>query len=130
MLFALRTTILANLPPVEFNITENTNKQPINLDKKFNIFNQSISCPASGAIPAIDAGVSVDVEAKAQFTVDYGFAAVGSVIPPKLTDFGLFADFDGSLDGILNLNANAGATFDTGRQSVFSIGLPGLDFAG
>ena len=42
----------------------------------------------------------------------------------------MFADFDGSLDGILNVNANAGATFDTGRKTVFSLGLPGLDFKG
>ena len=67
----------------------------------------SISCPAAGAFPAFSGGIHVGVEGKANVAVAYGIAAAGTIIPPWIDDFGIFANLDAQLDGILNVNANA-----------------------
>ncbi|KAF7794340.1 hypothetical protein EIP86_005474 [Pleurotus ostreatoroseus] len=112
-----------------FNHTESTSN-PINIDKTFPIFNDSIDCPASGKLPAFSAGVDVNVEAKVNGNVNYGIQLAGHIIPPELNQFDLFADFNATLDGLLNMGATAQATFDTGRIQVFTVGIPGLDIPG
>ena len=40
-------------------------------------------------------------------TVQYGVAVTGTVVPPAFSEFGLFANFDADLDGILTVNTTA-----------------------
>lgn len=47
------------------------------------------------------------MEGKATIDVAYGVAATGTWVPPWIDDFGLFANLDAQLDGILSINANA-----------------------
>lgn len=51
------------------------------------------------------------IDAKAHADIGYGIAAVGTVIPPTLSEFGIFASVDASLDGTLNIDANAAVSF-------------------
>jgi hypothetical protein len=51
--------------------------------------------------------VTTAVNAKAHTTVGYGIVAAGSLVPPKLSNFGLFASMNGSLDGVMTVNASA-----------------------
>ncbi|KAJ3528236.1 hypothetical protein NM688_g8023 [Phlebia brevispora] len=112
-----------------FNDTKSL-QNTISIDKSFPIFSDSVSCPASGSLPAFKGSVNIDAEAKVNGVVDYGLTASGSIVPPKLDQIALFANFNATLDGILNLNATAQATFSTGKIQVFTVGLPGLDFPG
>ncbi|THG96943.1 hypothetical protein EW026_g4972 [Hermanssonia centrifuga] len=89
-----------------FNISK-SNEKTISLDKSFTVFDQSLSCPASGASPAFTGEIKVDVEPKVQAVIDFGVAASGSIVPPKLDSFGLFANFNATLEGILNIDATA-----------------------
>lgn len=97
---------------------------PISIDKSANLFNDSISCGA------LTASVSVDVDGKADANVTLGVAASGTIIPPKLTQFQVFADFTADLDGTLTLTADATGTLDSGKITLFELPIAGLDFPG
>ncbi|KAJ7347727.1 hypothetical protein DFH08DRAFT_649277, partial [Mycena albidolilacea] len=99
---------------------------PLDIDKKLPVFSQSISCPA----PAVSAAVSIDVEAKAHAVVSLGMTAVGTVIPPKMTAFGVFAGLDADLTGTMTFTGSASGSVDSGLIPVFEQGIPGLDFPG
>ncbi|KAL0576061.1 hypothetical protein V5O48_005919 [Marasmius crinis-equi] len=103
---------------------------PIDVDKTFNIFEEKISCPAQGAIPAFDASLKADAIAKAHAVVSVGVAAVGTIIPPKLSEFGVFTGLDADLVGTLRLAGSATGTADSGKITLFEVGIPGLDFPG
>ncbi|KAJ7042175.1 hypothetical protein C8F04DRAFT_96447 [Mycena alexandri] len=99
---------------------------PIDVDKQFPVFSQSISCPS----PAVSASVSVDVDAKAHAVITLGMSAVGQIIPPKLSEFGVFAGLDASMSGTMTLKGSATGSIDSGVVNVFQTGIPGLDFPG
>lgn len=103
---------------------------PVDVDKTFPIFDEKLSCPANGEIPAIDASLKADAVTKAHAVVSIGAAASGSIVPPKLDEFGVFVGLDASLTGTLELVGNAKATVDSGRITLFEVGIPGLDFPG
>ena len=63
---------------------------PVDVDKTFPLFSQSISCPASGNIPAFDASVKADVVTKANAVITLGVAASGTLVPPKLSQIGIY----------------------------------------
>ncbi|KAJ7770742.1 hypothetical protein B0H16DRAFT_1306404 [Mycena metata] len=107
---------------------------PIDVDKQFPVFSQSISCPS----PAVSASVSVDVDAKAHAVITLGMSAVGQIIPPALSEFGVFAGLDASMSGTMTLKGSATVgvpywnigSIDSGSVNVFQTGIPGLDFPG
>ncbi|OJT15610.1 hypothetical protein TRAPUB_5938 [Trametes pubescens] len=105
-----------------------TGSSPINFDKDFPIFDQKIDCPQNGAVPAFSGEAKVDLDAKVDGTVNYGIAASGSIIPPKISEFGLFVGLDTSITGTLGLGATLTGSISSGKISVFEVGLPGLDF--
>ncbi|EIM91796.1 uncharacterized protein STEHIDRAFT_46336 [Stereum hirsutum FP-91666 SS1] len=101
------------------------------------LISADVPCSASVASPTFSAGpvsaqagveASVDVNLDAQIQV--GIVAAGSLIPPKITELGLTADFNASIDGKLNLEANVTGTIDSGTISLFQVGIPGLSFPG
>lgn len=95
---------------IEFNSFDESvikNLPPIDVSNTFPIFSQSISCPAAGDLPAFDASLNADVVAKAHAVVTLGVAAAGTIVPPKLTDFGLFAGMDAQFEGSLEMKGNA-----------------------
>lgn len=101
---------------------------PLNFEKDVPLFDKSIDCPQSGAVPGFSGEVSVDLDGKVDGTVNYGVAASGSIIPPKLDQFGLFVGLDATVTGTLNLNATLTGTIGTGQIPLFQTGIPGLDF--
>ena len=64
---------------------------PFDFDKTFPILDQSISCPASGPIPALNAKLHIDAEAKVHAVVTFGYAVTGTIVPPHIDDLGIFA---------------------------------------
>ncbi|KAK7457178.1 hypothetical protein VKT23_010477 [Stygiomarasmius scandens] len=103
---------------------------PLDVNQTFTIFEDNISCPANGNIPAFDAGIKADVVAQAQAVVTLGIAATGSIIPPNLDEFGVFAGLNADLKGTLELVGSASGTADSGKITLFQVGIPGLDFPG
>lgn len=92
-----------------FNITKSNALPAISVNTSFTPFNESISCPLSsvGNSSSFTAQVKVDVAANAYAQVHYGLAAIGKLIPPELTDFGIFASLDANLDGNLKVASSA-----------------------
>ncbi|KAI0037499.1 hypothetical protein FA95DRAFT_94316 [Auriscalpium vulgare] len=120
---------LSNL--TKFNKTLSETLPPIDFDKPFNLFNTSIDCPANQFVPAaFSAKVSVDVEAKMHAVIQVGVVAAGTVIPPKITEIGVFGGLDGNMDSTLTVKANGIGKFDSGDIPIFEAGIPGLDFPG
>ena len=78
---------MSNIPDIsslnEFNVTQNKDLSPFDIDKTFNLVDQKISCPP------VDAGVKIDVDAKAHAVASIGIAATGTVVPPAVSDFAL-----------------------------------------
>lgn len=79
--------------------TVTKNLTPLNVDKSYNLFDLSISCPANGGNIAYYATLRADLYGKAYTTIVIGAAAKGTIIPPKINEFGLFAKLNGYADG-------------------------------
>ncbi|KAI0775388.1 hypothetical protein BC629DRAFT_1527098 [Irpex lacteus] len=95
---------------------------PIKFDKTATLFDQSISCPQTGDYQL--GRTSTDA------TLNFAVAASGKIIPPELTDFGLVAQLDGQIDGVITVNASAAATVTIDKKTLLTVGVPGLSVAG
>lgn len=69
-----------------FDKNISTNLPPISVDKDFPIFSQNISCAQ-----VVNAGIEIDLDAKVDAQVTVGVVAQGSLIPPSVTEFAMFA---------------------------------------
>jgi len=74
-----------------FNKTVTANLPPVDVQNTFPVFEENVSCPASGAIPVFDASIKAQAITEAHAVVQIGVAATGTVVPPNLDQFGLFA---------------------------------------
>ncbi|KAA1475907.1 hypothetical protein DENSPDRAFT_452584 [Dentipellis sp. KUC8613] len=108
----------------KFNETKKSDPTPVDVSVDKKIVNLDVNCPR------INGNVQVDLNAKAHADVTVGAIAAGTVIPPKLDDFGLLIGLDGNIDGTMNLQATAQGAFDSGAITVFTLGIPGLDIPG
>ncbi|KAI0364910.1 hypothetical protein BV20DRAFT_973864 [Pilatotrama ljubarskyi] len=124
---------LAGLAQVHANFLGDFNKNitgssPLNFEKDFPLFDKQISCPQKGNVPAFSGEVKVDLDGKVDGTVNYGVAVAGSVIPPEISEFGLFVGLDATITGTLGLGATLTGIISTGKIPLFEVGIPELDF--
>lgn len=84
------------------------NLPPVSVSKTFPVFSKSLSCAGP---PTFDSSITADVTANANAVIALGMAAAGTVVPPRLTDFGLFAGMDAQLDGTLGLKGNVAVCY-------------------
>ena len=68
-----------------FNKNISTTLPAINIDKDFTIFSQNLSC--SG----VTAGLEVDIDTNINAQVTVGVIVQGSLIPPEVSDFAMYA---------------------------------------
>ncbi|KAI0087808.1 hypothetical protein BDY19DRAFT_1042228 [Irpex rosettiformis] len=125
----LFSSITSALHALSFNLDKSSTKT-IDVSKPFSLLDKTKLCPASGLVPSRKVGLTVDVNAKAHADINYGVVASGSIVPPKVKDFGIFADFDAQLGGSVDVDAFASISLDSGKLMIFQAGLPGLDFPG
>ncbi|PIL27872.1 hypothetical protein GSI_09994 [Ganoderma sinense ZZ0214-1] len=93
-----------------------------------NLFKDSFSCPQSGAIPAFDGSISVDLKSTVTGSIKYAVTYKTHLFIPDPTSLKLAVGFDAALDGTLSLNADLTGTLSTGAIPLFTAGLPVLDF--
>jgi hypothetical protein len=78
---------------------------PINLNNDFPLLSGDLSCAGK------DLSVKADVDVDTNAVVSIGIVASGTIIPPKLSDFSLFAGLSATINGTLNLNSNVAVGF-------------------
>ncbi|KAJ7819565.1 hypothetical protein B0H14DRAFT_2372479 [Mycena olivaceomarginata] len=106
------------------NVKKSVNLKPLALTKSISLLNKSIKCGAATA------SLKADLSANAHATASVGVAASGTLIPPKLTDFGIITGLTASVDGTLDLTADVAGSIDSGKIPLINVGVPGLDFPG
>ncbi|KAK0235436.1 hypothetical protein EDD85DRAFT_773310 [Armillaria nabsnona] len=98
---------------------------PVDVDQTFNLLNESISCPS------IDAGLNINVAAKAHALATLGVSASGTILPPSIDDFGITANLDATLNGAIDILADVTGTLDSGRIVLLQpIPIGGIQFPG
>ena len=67
----------------DFDSSKSINLPPVNIDKQFNLVDESLSCPP------VSARLKIDVDAKATALATIGVAVSGTILPPKIDSFAL-----------------------------------------
>lgn len=120
----------------DFDVDKSTTLKPFDVDKTFNLIDQQIKCTAPAPVAGLNSSVGVsgkikvDVDAKVHAVVSLGVVASGTVIPPKVEDFGITSGMTANVDSTIIMSAGVGGTLDSGKIKLFEVGVPGLDFPG
>ncbi|PIL27868.1 hypothetical protein GSI_09990 [Ganoderma sinense ZZ0214-1] len=93
-----------------------------------NLFNDSLSCPQSGTVPAFGWSISVDLNSTVTGSFNYAVAVAGKLAALDAAAVSLLVSFNSTIDSTLSLDADLTGSLSTGDITLFSIGLPGLDF--
>jgi len=115
-----------------FSKNLSTTLPAINVNKDFTLLNANVDCSSSagGASAGISANIKSDLLAQAHAVVSIGAVANGTILPPAIKDFALFANLNADIDSTLTINGTASGSLDSGVKTVFEVGIPGLDFPG
>jgi hypothetical protein len=75
----------------DFNLTLSSTTTPIDFSGQTNLFKMTINCAADD-IPSLSptASAVLDVGASVHMNISLGAVAVGTIIPPKFSEFGLY----------------------------------------
>ncbi|EJD39267.1 hypothetical protein AURDEDRAFT_187429 [Auricularia subglabra TFB-10046 SS5] len=128
--FAISTADV--LPPegqlfADFNATKQWDLPPVSLHKQYDLLNASMNCPGDiGFTAGLHAQFNVDLDV----TAGFGFALVGQVFPPEITQMQVFGTLNGGASAILNMDAYATGTLDSGLIQLYQTSLPGLNIPG
>ncbi|KAJ6546623.1 hypothetical protein B0H10DRAFT_2131051 [Mycena sp. CBHHK59/15] len=115
---------ISSITSNSINLDKSITLPPLNLNKNINLLNQKINCGP------VTASVNMNLDAKAKALATIGVAATGTLIPPKLTDFGVVAGLNANLDGTFTMHADASGSLDSGKIQLINLGIPGLNFPG
>ncbi|KAJ7247005.1 hypothetical protein C8J57DRAFT_1724658 [Mycena rebaudengoi] len=108
----------------QFNTTQSVDLPPVLISERYPLLQEDIVCP--GCTASLSASLVADVSA----TVSLGVKVVGTVIPPEITEFAVFTGLNAKLAGTLDLTASLTGSYDSGKQSLYSVALAGVDFPG
>ncbi|KAH7097155.1 hypothetical protein BKA62DRAFT_643693 [Auriculariales sp. MPI-PUGE-AT-0066] len=103
---------------------------PVSVDKSYNLFQASISCPAIGNGAGFSAAVSVDTNVHVNANIALGFKVTGTIIPPAIDTMQILGTLNGSASGEFIVNAQATGTFDTGLVPLYEVVIAGVDIPG
>ncbi|KAI0757750.1 hypothetical protein C8Q80DRAFT_1091869 [Daedaleopsis nitida] len=101
---------------------------PLSVDKTATLFDETFNCSAAGNLATFSGEAKVILDGKVDGQVSYGVVAAGSIIPPKLSEFGLFVGLDSTITGTLGLDTTVTGSIDSPKVPLFETGLPLLDF--
>ncbi|KAJ7196823.1 hypothetical protein GGX14DRAFT_375706 [Mycena pura] len=106
------------------DVNKNFDLPPLTFDKSVNLLDSSVSCLGESL------SLSVDMEGSANMQAILSVAALGTIIPPKITQFSISAVMSGTVGGTLQMTADATGSITSGKVPLVNIGIPGLDFPG
>ncbi|KAH9167921.1 hypothetical protein EDB89DRAFT_1994780 [Lactarius sanguifluus] len=99
-----------------------------------NFFGDMLRTPNAAQAPRFrsrpTASLSLDVDAAVHAEVSLGAVATGTLVPPKISEFGLTLGLDGNIDALFSIKANLTGHVSSGAIPIFQIGIPGLSFPG
>jgi hypothetical protein len=73
-----------------FNESITPKSTPVDFSGEKNLFHTNIKCPIKAGISITpSASVSLDVDTNVHASMSIGAVAAGTIIPPKITEFGL-----------------------------------------
>ncbi|KAN0123083.1 hypothetical protein V8E52_003036 [Russula decolorans] len=104
--------IQGSLSVGSFNKTVSANPAPVSFSGSKNLFN--------------DGSGSIDIDTDLQATVGISAVAAGTVIPPKLTQFGVTFGLGGNADAKLSVTGDISGQVSSGNITLFQVGIPGL----
>ena len=80
----------------------------VDVEKTFTLFEESISCPLkNGSGLSFSAGVKADLRGSFHLDFNLGYAASGTLTPPRVKEFALFGNLEAELKGIFELVGSA-----------------------
>ncbi|KAK7000659.1 hypothetical protein R3P38DRAFT_2797360 [Favolaschia claudopus] len=97
----------------------------VNFKKTFPLFDEKVSCPANGKIPAFDVSVSGSIDTCIVANTTLAVTAVGTLMPSNFSKFGIVVGLDANLEGTLSLKGSAAAAVDSGKVQLFEVGIRG-----
>ncbi|KAJ6579217.1 hypothetical protein DFH09DRAFT_338965 [Mycena vulgaris] len=98
--------------------------KPLSFSKSVNLIDQSLDCGP------VDASLRVDMDADATAQATITVAATGTIVPPKMTSFGIVAGLTANVAGTLTMQADLSGRLDSGKINLVTLGIPGLTFPG
>ncbi|KAJ7474868.1 hypothetical protein FB451DRAFT_1558119 [Mycena latifolia] len=107
-----------------FNNSNSIDLPPIDIEETFPLFTAEVDCTDFSA--SVSAGFTTQVHT----TVSVGLIAAGTVIPPDITEFAVYGGLNGNILGTLDVLASATGSISTGKVSLYSVALGGIDFPG
>lgn len=114
-----------------FNQDLSKDPQPVDFTGSTNLLQKSIQCALNTTRPiSASASVSLDASANVHATIGMSAVAVGTFVPPSLSQFGLNFALDGTIDADLSIAANVTGKVSSGSIPLFQVGIPGLTFPG
>ncbi|KAG5642839.1 hypothetical protein DXG03_002045 [Asterophora parasitica] len=99
----------------------------LDISKNYPLFSKSLSCAGP---PPFNASIGANADVNAHANISLGVAAVGTIVPPKLTQFSAFVGLDADIRNSITLVGNAAGGADSGNLTLFHALLPTLDFPG
>ncbi|KAJ7182942.1 hypothetical protein C8R43DRAFT_868475 [Mycena crocata] len=104
--------------------TKTFDLKPLTFNKAFNLIDTTIDCGKVGAGLRVD--MDTDATAQASITV----AATGTLVPPKMTSFGVVAGLTANIGATMTMTADVSGRIDSGKINLVTLGVPGLSFPG
>ncbi|KAG5640943.1 hypothetical protein DXG03_006595, partial [Asterophora parasitica] len=110
-----------------FDKSVTTTVPPIDISKNYPLFSKSLSCAGP---PPFNTSISANADVNAHANISLGVAAVGTIVPPRLTQFSAFVGLDADIRNSITLVGNTIGAADSGRLTLYQAILPTLDFPG
>ncbi|KAH8923602.1 hypothetical protein BT69DRAFT_1262291 [Atractiella rhizophila] len=113
----------------QIKVNESEPLDHLSFSKNLTVLDESISCSLPDGT-TFDAGFDVDVSGRFEGDVTIGIVATGTIVPPVLDNFAVYAGLSASLGGTLDIKAHAGASVAPPDITIFQANLAGLNFPG
>ncbi|KAJ7307836.1 hypothetical protein DFH08DRAFT_720040 [Mycena albidolilacea] len=98
--------------------------KPLTFSKHVNLINSQLDCGK------LSASLQVDMDANSNAQASISVAATGTIIPPKITKFGVVAALTANVAGTMTMNADITGHVDSGKIELVNLGVPAFDLPG
>ncbi|KAF8344984.1 hypothetical protein F5887DRAFT_1074902 [Amanita rubescens] len=106
------------------HVTKNITFGPTSMTRNMTLFKQTINCPP--LYPGLEIDLNPDIHVEGTI----GIVVVGTIVPPHVSNFSSITNLSANVSAVVTITADIAAVLDTGRISIFEVGLPGMDIPG